>query len=806
MERYICIHGHFYQPPRENPWLEEVELQEDAYPYHDWNEKITAECYAPNASSRILDRDGKIVDIANIYTKISFDFGPTLLSWMERHNPGVYSSVLEADRISMKRFSGHGSAIAQAYNHLIMPLANKRDKYTQVIWGIKDFEKRFRRLPEGMWLPETAVDVETLEILADSGIKFTILSQRQAKSIKAAGGTGQWQDVSGEKIDPTKAYKYILPSGRVINIFFYNGPVSQEVSFGKLLKNGEMFADKLLSAFNEQRTWTQIVNIATDGETFGHHHRFGDMALSYCLHYIESNNLAKITNYGEYLEKHPPDHEVEIFVKSSWSCIHGVERWKDNCGCSTGSNQTWTQQWRKPLRKAMDWLRDELVTIYEDEASRYFNDPWQTRNDYIAIILDRSHENVDEFLSEHALKELSRGEKTRALKLLEMQRNALLMFTSCGWFFDEISGIEAIQVMQYALKAMQYAEELPGRSFEPEFLNFLREAKSNIYKNGVKPFEMFVKPARIDLLRVGAHYSISSVFEEYPEQTKICCYTEESSVYDRIEAGKLVLATGKARIVSDITWEEETISFAVIHLGDYNINAGVRIFSDEEHFNEMQSEIKDAFERGDIPESIRLMDKHFDGNIYSLWHLFKDEQRKILDQTMKLTYESIEASYRNIYENNYSIINFFHNLQIRLPEGFALAAKYIINTDLKNFFENEDLDAEKLKKLIDEAERWSVEIDKTTIGFVSGEWINSLMDRLGRQPEDLQLCEKIYDVTGIFKKLSLSMDLWKAQNIYFSIWRNFYTAMQKNTNNADNVTERSVECFRKLGDYLGIKV
>jgi alpha-amylase/alpha-mannosidase (GH57 family) len=806
MDRYICIHGHFYQPPRENPWLEEVELQEKAYPYHDWNERITSECYAPIAASRILDTDKRIIEITNIYSKINFDFGPTLLSWLERHKPDVYQTILEADRLSMDRFYGHGSAIAQAYNHMIMPLANRRDKYTQIIWGIKDFQKRFNRFPEGMWLPETAADTETLEILVNLGIKFTILSPGQAKRTSKIGEAGRWHDVSGEKVDPTMAYLCILPSGRTINLFFYDGPISRDVSFGGLLNDGEAFAKRLISIFNDQRNWNQIVHIATDGETFGHHHRFGDMALSYCLHYIESNNLAKITNYGGYLEKHPPTHVVEIFENSSWSCAHGVERWRDNCGCHTGLHPSWTQAWRKPLRNAMDELRDKLIPVYRDEASRYFKDPWEVRNDYIEVILERSHENIENFLRKHTIKELTKEEKIRALKLLEMQRNAMLMYTSCGWYFDDISGIEAVQVMNYASRAMQYAEELLGLSLELGYLEHLKEAPSNVFKNASKPYEISVKPARSDLLRVGAHYSISSIFEEYSEDIKIFCYTAKSEAYNKIEGGKLKLATGKANIISDITWDEKTISFAVLHMGDHNINAGVRDFLSDEAYLQMQHEISEAFEKGDIPDVIRLIDKHFNGNIYSLWHLFKDEQRKVLDQILRLTYEDIETSYRQIYENNYAIMNFFHSLNIKLPRRFSAAAEFILNNDLKKIFQEEDIDIEKLKRLMDDAKRWTVKIDTTTIGFVASSWINNLVEKFSQQPENIELSEKIDNTLEVLKPLSLSLDLWKAQNVYFSIGRNFYSRMKEKAANGDGFAKRWEGNFLKLGNYLNVKV
>ncbi|RJR21674.1 MAG: DUF3536 domain-containing protein [Nitrospiraceae bacterium] len=805
MNRYICIHGHFYQPPRENPWLEEIEFQDSAYPYHDWNERITAECYAPNAASRILDTEGRIIDIVNIYSKISFDFGPTLLSWMQRHKPEVYESILEADRLSMEHFSGHGSAIAHAYNHMILPLANRRDKYTQIIWGIQDFQKRFQRNPEGMWLPEAAVDKETLEILVNNGIKFTILSPRQAKGLRLEGETKNWHDVSGERIDPSRAYTCTLPSGRSISLFFYDGPTSQEVSFGGLLNNGEVFANRLLCNFDDGRKWPQLVHIATDGETFGHHHRFGDMALSYALHYISSNQLARITNYGEYLEKHPPVHAVDIFENSSWSCIHGVERWRDNCGCNSGMHHNWTQAWRGPLREALDWLRDRLISIYQEEAYAYLKNPWDARNDYIDVLFSRSHENIENFLKSHALKDLTRDEQIRVLKLFEMQRNAMLMYTSCGWFFDEVSGIEAVQIIQYALKALQYAEELNGAALEPEFLKYLENVPSNIFKNAAEPYERYVKSAKTDLLRVAAHYSISSIFEEYPEDITIYCYNAKSEIYKRSEAGKLTMVTGKTRLLSNITWDEIMISFAVVHLGDHNINAGIKEFTGEKDFSLIEGDIKRAFEKGDIPEVVRLLDKHFQGNIYSLWHLFKDEQRKILNEILRLTYEGIEASYRQIYENNYPIMNYYYSLQNRLPRPLLSAAEYTLNTDLKKTFSHET-DVEKLRRIIEEIKRWSINVDATTIGFIASTWTHSVMEKLSEQPEELRLFELVQETLEALAPLCLQLNLWKAQNIFFSIRKKHFAGMKKKAETGDSFSAEWVDAFSKLGYYLHVKI
>jgi len=522
MERFICVHAHFYQPPRENPWLEAVERQESAYPYHDWNERINAECYAPNAASRILDGSGRISQIENNYSRISFNFGPTLLSWMEENAADTYSRIIQSDRESAKRFSGHGSALAQAYNHIILPLANDRDRHTQALWGMRDFESRFGRAPEGLWLPEAAVDIPTLEVLARLGIKFTVLAPRQAAKVRKVGGRS-WKDVSGGRIDPTRAYLCKLPSGNRISLFFYDGPISQAVAFEKLLNNGETFATRLKSGFSDKRTWPQLMHIATDGETYGHHHKYGDMALASALDRIEGDGEVRLSNYGEFLSKYPPEVEVQIVPASSWSCSHGVERWRSNCGCNSG-RPGWNQEWRGPLREALDFLRDRAASIFETKGAELLRDPWAARDDYINVMLDRSPENLWIFFEKHSRRQLRPEETSCALQHLEMQRHAMLMYTSCGWFFDEISGIETVQVLQYAGRVIQLAEQTSREHLEPEFLSILARAHSNIpeYGNGAEVYERFVKPAVIDLRKVAAHFAISAMFDGHHETPKFC--------------------------------------------------------------------------------------------------------------------------------------------------------------------------------------------------------------------------------------------------------------------------------------------
>ncbi len=495
LKKYICVHGHFYQPPRENPWTGVIEEQKSAAPSHDWNERITAECYDPNARTQILNNQNQAIHTVNNYAQISFNFGPTLLSWMQKASPFTYQAILKADQESLARFSGHGAAIAQAYNHMIMPLANASDKETQVVWGIQDFEYRFKRKPEGMWLPETAVDISTLEVLAEQGIKFTILAPNQAQSV-AKIGSNDWTDVKGGSIDTQLPYLCRLPSGKEIVIFFYNGPVSNDIAFGNLLENGVNFANRLVAQYPKRsRASSRLVHVANDGETYGHHHAFGNMALAYMYYYIEKNNLAKVTIYGEFLAGNPPEWEVKIIDDTSWSCFHGVERWRANCGCHLNFEKENSQEWRKYLRKTLDWLRDNLIPLYERSMLPYFKDPWKVRNDYIHVILDPSEENKSRILWAQSPKGLPSVDREKIIDLLEMQRNAMYMYTSCGWFFDDISGIESVQILRYAARAMELAKKIDGNDLEKEFLNRLSSAKSNIpeMKDGKRIYNTYIK-------------------------------------------------------------------------------------------------------------------------------------------------------------------------------------------------------------------------------------------------------------------------------------------------------------------------
>lgn len=807
MERYICIHGHFYQPPRENAWLEQIELQDSAYPYHDWNERVTAECYAPNATSRILDSQNYITQIVNNYAKISFNFGPALIAWLEQNAPEVYRAILDADRESQQTFSGHGSALAQAYNHIIMPLANRQDKYSQVLWGMRDFEHRFQRKPEGMWLPETAVDLETMDILAELGIRFTILAPRQASRVRKIG-TNVWDDVSGGYIDPTMAYELNLPSGRKLSLFFYDDPITRAVAFSDLLRSGENFAHRLTNAFSEERTWPQLVHIATDGETYGHHHRFADMALAYALHYIETNNLAKITNYGEYLEKHPPAYEVEIIEDTSWSCPHGVERWQSDCGCNTGRHPKWNQTWRAPLRQALDWLRNTAAPKYEEKAHQFLKDAWAARDDYIEVILDRSPENVQQFLSRHTTRELSLTEVVTVLKLLELQRHAMLMYTSCGWFFDDLSGIETVQVIHYAGRVVQLAQELFGDDTERHFLDILESARSNIPKHGDgrRIYENFVKPSMIDLTKVAAHFAISSLFEEYGKQAKIYCYNIDVDDYHSSVAGKLRLAVGRAKVASDITGESGLLSFGVLHLGDHNVNAGIRGYEAEEAYQTMLQEVTQTFSGANLPEVIRLLDKHFGTSTYSLRDLFRDEQRKVLDSILASTLFDIEVAYRQLYDHHFIPMRFLSDLGNPVPKAFHSAAELILNTDLRQALSSDTINIERIKELLDEVGVWNIALDTEGLGYLFQQTLEKMMASFVSTPEDAALLKALFDAVVLAGSMPFTVDLWKVQNLYYEMLQTIYPEFLKRAQQGDETARGWLPQFVSLGQKLLIRI
>jgi hypothetical protein len=624
-----------------------------------------------------------------------------------------------------------------------------------------------------------------------------------------------------------------LPSGESIAIFFYDEGISQEIAFSNLLENGEVFANRMIRYFSQYQKQSGLLNIASDGETYGHHHRFGDMALAYALYLIESRNLARITIYGEYLSKNPPTHQVEILEKTSWSCTHGIERWRDDCGCcTTGSIVQMTgsnplahsatggelmaakscslfsrQKWRAPLRQAMDWLRQTLMSLFDERMSSFVTNPWQARDDYIDIILNRSPDNIELFFSKHAICTLSDKEKVEVLKLLEIQRNGMLMYTSCGWFFDDISGIESVQVLRYACRAMQLVREVADVDPEPDFILILKNAPSNVpeYKDGAQVYRNFVQTSVIDLSRVGFHYALSSLIVDSPDKIRIKNYTLKNEDYSKTEAGELKLAIGKVFLYSDITWEENTLMFAVLHLGNHNFMGGATEFSDDKTYSAMRNELLEGFSKSDIPRMILRLEGYYGNRFYSLWDLFRDGQRKVLYSILNSTLADMESAFRHIYNQFLPLLHAMKEMQIPPPKVLEDPVWYIINLDLKKVLMDPDPDTQRLAVLVDEMTKGKFEPDTATLNFTATIAITNLMQRLSENTDDLLLMEKIATVFKLLSPLSLKYNLWECQNDYFHIGKKNAAAMQALSGTGDTRARQWVRLFEELGGYLGVK-
>jgi hypothetical protein len=814
--RFVCVHGHFYQPPRENPWLETVEVQDSAAPYHDWNDRITAECYAPNGASRITNQQDQIIRIMNNYARMSFNFGPTLLSWLHDKAPRTYRMIVDADRYSAQRYSGHGSAVAQVYNHIIMPLASRRDALTQIRWGISDFEFRFGRKPEGMWLAETAVNRSVLDLMAQEGIKFTILAPVQCARVRRLSSTNadSWTNTANASVDTTHPYTVQLDEGRSIAVFFYDGPSSRAIAFEGLLNSGEAFGSRLLGAFHanapEDANSAQLSHVATDGESYGHHHKHGEMALSYAMHWIEEGKQASLTNYGEFLSKFPPKWEAEVEENTSWSCAHGVERWRSNCGCN-GGKPGWNQEWRAPLREALDYLRDATAPLAEELSRSLFKDLWVARDAYIQVVLDRSADSANNFFDLHSSHVLNIAERAAALELLELERHTQLMYTSCGWFFDEISGIETIQIIAYAGRVLQLAAKLfgePGIALEEKFLGILAKAKSNVPEigDGAQIYRHYITGMKIGLEQVGAHYAISSIFRPYPEDGEIFCFDVHRESYEVFSSGRGRVALGRARVYSRVTEETEEICFAVLHLGDQNLSAAVKRYvpsdpAEVAAFGTFSTEVGTAIRRANLPEVIRLIDRFFGETAYSLTSLFADEQHRILNIILNRTVSEMEDSLRKIYEDHASLLHFLTETGMAAPPALASAARFAINASLRRAIESETFDPIEIEALLARAEENQVTLDTPLLSFTAGQRMKRAMIRLeALAAGDLTAVGALTSALTIadaLHKLPFEVNLWQAQNIWNDLLRrsdtNYWSAEWKDD-------------FKALGKAMNISV
>ncbi len=767
---YVCIHGHFYQPPRENAWLDEIEIQESAAPYHDWNERILRECYSPNTTSRILNSEGKIVDIVNNYARMSFNFGPTLLSWLEQKATRTYQGILEADRLSMKLYDGHGSAMAQVYNHIIMPLASRRDKETQVLWGLYDFEKRFGRKAEGMWLAETAVDTETLEVLAEHGIKYTVLSPYQAKRFRRIGDQ-EW--ING--IDSRRPYRVVLPSGKEISLFFYDGERSKGVAFEGYLNDGRYFAEELLSGYDAEIDDPQLIHIATDGESYGHHHRRGDMALAYCMRHIEESGKAKLTNYSQYLALHPPTYEAEIIEDSSWSCAHGIERWRSNCGCHTGGPGTWNQEWRVGLRKALDDLRDAFSEVFEREMAEYCDNPWELRNKYIEVIFRRNPDDLKQFVAKHTRTKLSRIQITRFNRLLEMQRHALYMYTSCGWFFNDISGIETVQILQYAARGIQLAESVQKGKLTEAFLSNLETALSNIPSqgNGRDIYVNDVAPKALTLTQVGMHYAVDSLFEDDNKEITVLNYDCTSDWQHRRTMGTYIFASGFTRVRSRVTLSQKKFSFAILYLGNHHLIGSTSNTLSPEDFETIAQKAAVAFDSGNLSECIDIIKKNFQEKSFSYFDLFKDQQMRLLQRVIGEHEERAMASYEKIYDSSYSLLNLMNSGHLGVPKILQRNLETVFEHKLEEIFLDElkPLNFTRLEQYVQSIEKWHVNtyLDYDRLNYLATNRLVARIDKVNEDTKREAWLKGTHQYLVLLERIGIHPEINKLQDFIFHL-------------------------------------
>jgi alpha-amylase/alpha-mannosidase (GH57 family) len=802
--RYVCIHGHFYQPPRENPWLDTIEVQDSAAPHHDWNARITAECYWPNAAARLLGHKDRIAAIVNNYASLSFNFGPTLISWFARREPELLTQIIAADRLSQAQHAGHGNAIAQAYGHAILPLATQRDKETQVAWGVQEFVHHFGRMPEGMWLPETAVDLSTLETLAIHGLKFTILAPHQAKRVRPAGTTA-WQNVDADSVETHSPYLCRLPSGKQIVLFFYNSALARGVAFERLLDSGDRLLERLLAAFRSDSDEPQLVHLATDGETYGHHHRFGEMALAFALHELERRGLARVTNYGEYLALHPPRWEVEIHENTSWSCAHGVERWRADCGCHNGSHSGWTQQWRAPLRAALDWLQGTLDPLFEQQASALLRDPWVARNAYVDVLLDHTTERIDAFFNQYARRSLGREEKTLALRLLEMQHHRLLMFTSCGWFFDEISGLEATQILRYAARAMEFAKAWQP-SLEVKLVDRLRQAPSNLREigHGGQVYMQKVKPSYVDFPRMVANQVICRMLEPGQGQAPLSALQCTCTDYEEDDYGTTALAVGRMTVMSQTTLEVQEFAFATLKFSDHDVHCVVsdQLIGDE--YTQTKEELLRIFSRHSLSEVVRALDRQFGETFYTARDLVLDDRRRVLAQVSKGVLERLEATYLQLYRDNRRLMEYLYELDIPLPQGFTLAAGFLVNRSLSRAVTalvEEERDGEAIEEILTEARKWRIPLVTSGVEVQLCNAVEAHLAALLSDPLSGQILTALH-LLEVGERLGVVLNLWWAQTVFAQVCDRHLRSLLSRRKHEEPVAHQ-VTLLRRLGERLG---
>lgn len=775
-ENYVVIHGHFYQPPRENPWLDLIERQKSAAPFHDWNERITAECYLPNTVSRILNREGQIDRIVNNFEFMSFNIGPTLFAWLEKHAPRAYERIIAADFASRSRNMGHGNALAQGFSHMIMPLANDDDLDTQVLWGIRDFEYRFQREPEGLWLPETAVSNRVMAALHRRGIAFTVLSPSQAAAVRHIGGE-EWTDVSSGAIDTRRAYRYFVKDAsgetdpaRYVDLFFFDQARSRAMSFGHLMTDADSFASALAEVAGDGEG-PHLVHVATDGETFGHHEPFADMCLAYFFKAEAAAKGLKVLNYAHYLEIEPPEMEVDIKPGpggegTAWSCSHGTGRWQRDCGCSTGGPGWWRQRWRAPLRKAFDNLRADLDEVFRKEGAKLLKDPRAARNDYVSVVLDRSDEAVDEFISAHRKGKPGDDDRAKILRLMESQRNAMYMYTSCGWFFAEISGLEAVQNMRYAAQAIEMLEDITDAPLMHNLLVDLAEAPSNIpeMQDGRKVFRKLVWPSIMTMEKVVAAHVMSALVTENSHVWRPLNHVVED-IREEPLPDRYLSSFGLAGCTSRLTGEKRRYCYYVTQFTPRDVRCYIKQADEIRDYQALRDRLAVA-DKSSLPEI-------FERNFISWGDLLPEVASGIMGVLVDKDLEALRSHFTELFQQNQELFQALVAAGDELPYEIQGLVKYA----LSRLFHNEVLarraewTAENFGRAgeyVETARRLGVEVDTRDVDKLMTE---DLLAEAEAIKGDLSArhFQNVIAILEIGRELGLSLRRDLAENIVLEV-------------------------------------
>ena len=759
----VCIHAHFYQPPREDPWLESVLGDATAAPCHDWNECVYEQCYKPNMAARLLDGSGHIVNINNNYRHISFNIGPTLHSWIAARAPLLAEGILKADREAHAAL-GAGGAIAQAYNHMIMPLSSGMDKRTQVRWGAADFMSRYGRKPEGMWLPETAVDTASLEALAAEGIKFTILAPHQCAFVRPPGR--DWiKTPGGDGLDVTRPYFATLPSGRKITLIFYCGGIAQDIAFGGLLHNGDFFAESLLSKLPRDGE-PRMLTVATDGESYGHHHRFGEMALARAAQVLYNSADVTLTNIAAFLRSYPARWECRISERTSWSCAHGVERWRSNCGCHTGGEAWWDQSWRKPLRDALDHIRDAIDETYEHQLNPLCDSPWELRDDAIELYLDDltglSADDVRAKKRAFLAARCAAAADRRVMTLLEAQRMRMFMYTSCGWFFNDISGIETRQILAFAIRAIELTRAVSGVDLEPDFLNALRRARGNTdeLRTGFDVVTKTVFPNRRSVRDIAAMASLMKAGRDF--------YTFKISRDVKVyQAANIEMEVAGEEVLDARTLESWRGGAMVMASGGLD---DVCRLSEKDVPN--RSEVLETFCTGDIFSITRYAEQNFEFGPWRFADLTIDDKRKIADERTRSA-EREHAEYaRTILHENQRMLVQLNLMKVESTPFLASAGKLVYSRKMEELRDGAKsiLDlltpGSELESLMSEA--LSMGIDPFVSELAPGMEV-AFYDNLvaADERDDENAFAELLKLWKRVRALGINIDKWRLQN---AVW------------------------------------